>query len=105
MSDIIEKTLASLPKLFSDGPRGSPGEKIMPQKKIMGRAFQGFLCSVSRCRSLTVILTYRYQSVRLSVCLYLSSIYSSASFYNLLKVPSRRKHVSLICVYVLGILG
>lgn len=58
MSDIIEKTLASLPKLFSDGPRGSPGEKTMPQKKIMGRAFQGFLCSVSRCRSLTEEKTF-----------------------------------------------
>lgn len=58
MSDIIEKTFASLPKLFSDGSRGSSGEKIMPQKKITGRAFEGFVCSVSKCRSLTEEKTF-----------------------------------------------
>ncbi|XP_061170774.1 AP-4 complex subunit epsilon-1-like [Saccostrea echinata] len=52
MSDVIEKTIASLPKLFSDGIRGSPGDKSLSTKKLMGRAFHGFIRSVCRCRNL-----------------------------------------------------
>ncbi|XP_078329370.1 AP-4 complex subunit epsilon-1-like isoform X4 [Crassostrea virginica] len=52
MSDIIEKTFASLPKLFSDGLRGSPREKNSPPRKIiLGRGFQSFLTNVNLCRS------------------------------------------------------
>ncbi|XP_062599525.1 AP-4 complex subunit epsilon-1-like [Saccostrea cucullata] len=52
MSDVIEKTIASLPKLFSDGIRGSAADKNTSNKKLMGRAFHVFIRSVCRCRNL-----------------------------------------------------